>query len=646
MSTTKPTVDTRAYGKQLATIENGEIKIDLTKDSQAPNANAYTRVAALDQLFANSANVGKTITVTFRAKASMAGAMDFAFNKLGSFNTYAYGGTTYKTQYNLTTEYQTYSYTFTVLEDMITTHASTNINLAFRLYNGFGGSTGEYYSAQIYIDDIRVYEELNVGCTTRPITDFAAVSGSGISTDLTVYADDSATGAPEIYKTYLAYNLKDVNAIYAANLSVGLNGVNGETVRVYVIGGTLPSPLTYANAPLPTGGIAGSFVAKNGTNTVDITDAIAEYIGQDVVIILTVEEPSDRIAVTADPVLNLTKDFHDHSSPSQRHEANAPTYTTGGNVEFYTCQGCEKLYVKQGDSFVEVEAEDVFIPAIEHASILSGASLNIGEDLSVRYHITLGEGESIDGYAVTFYMGADVVTVTDYEFDTELGKYVFYFRGIAPQSMGDNIRAELAKDGVTTDIKAEYSVKEYVVATLENHSDNKELCRLLTDMLVYGAEAQLYKGYKTDELVTDGVDLSAASVDIPTELDKNKSVTPANGEVQFTAAGVRFDYANSIYVKLSAHSVDGVTVYADGVALLIVESDTAGEYIAYSNPVSALEFGEKVTFTLSVGGNAVQTLVYTVNDYVLTKYTDGEIGALSLALYRYGKSAVAYKNSL
>ena len=135
-------------------------------------------------------------------------------------------------------------------------------------------------------------------------------------------------------------------------------------------------------------------------------------------------------------------------------------------------------------------------------------------------------------------------------------------------------------------------------------------------------------------------------MEIPTELDRNKSVTPANGEVQFTAAGVRFDYVNRIFVKIAAPSLDGVTVYADGVAVEICESEDEGVYVAYSNPVSALEFGEKVTFTLSVGGNAVQTLVYTVNDYALTKYTDSEIGALSLALYRYGKSAVAYKNSL
>ena len=105
-------------------------------------------------MFANSANAGKTFTITFRAKASEAGIMDFAFNKAGSFNTYAYGGTTYKTQYSLTTEYQTYSYTFVALEDMFTTNASSAIQLAFRLYNGYAVN-GAYKAAQVYIDDIQ-----------------------------------------------------------------------------------------------------------------------------------------------------------------------------------------------------------------------------------------------------------------------------------------------------------------------------------------------------------------------------------------------------------------------------------------------------------------------------------------------------------
>ena len=365
MSASKPTVDTRGYGKQLATIENGELKIDLTKDSQAPNANAYTRVTALDRLLADASNVGKTFTISFMAKASEAGVMDFAFNKYGSFNTYSYGGTTYKTSYSLTTEYKMYTYTFTVTSDMITTHASTNLNLAFRLYNGYGGATGAYKAAQVYIDDIRVYEEFKVANSTIAITGSQSVSGSGNSSNLTVYADDSATGAPKIQKTYLSYDLSNVTMVYGAKLSVKLFGANSETVRVYLLSDvTLPSALTYANAPISTGSPVASFVAADGMNYVDISDAIAANVGKNVVIILAIEEPSGQVQVVATPVLSATQEYHNYTSESQKHPAVAPTYTAPGNVEYYSCEGCTKLYVKNGDNFVEVSAEDVILPML------------------------------------------------------------------------------------------------------------------------------------------------------------------------------------------------------------------------------------------------------------------------------------------
>ena len=365
MTTTKPTVDTRGYGKQLATIVNGEIQIDLTKDSQSPNSNAYTRVTALDALMLDSSNVGKTFTVSFRAKASEAGLMDFAFNKFGSFTTYSYGGQTYKTQYNLTTEYQTFTYTFKLVDDMITTHASTNINLAFRLYNGFDGASGKYKSAQVYIDDIRVYEEFSVSNTTVQITDSQAISGSGKSDTLTVYADDSAIGIPEIMKTYISYNLANVTTCYGATLAVNLAGANGETVRVYVLTDVaLNTPLTYANAPVPIGAPVASFIASNGLNYVDISDAIAENAGKNIVVLLAIEEPSSVIEITSEPTIKVNQYYHNHTDEAQRHPAVAPTENTLGNIEFYTCAGCDKLYVKNDDSFVEVSVDDIIIPML------------------------------------------------------------------------------------------------------------------------------------------------------------------------------------------------------------------------------------------------------------------------------------------
>ena len=652
--TAKPTFDTRGYGEQLATISNGELVIDLTKDDQTPNSNAYTRIEALDPIMGDSSSSGKTFTISFRAKATQAGVMDFAFNKLGSFNTYAYGGTTYKTQYSLTTEWQTFTYTFTVVDDMITTHASTNLNLAFRLYNGFGGASGTYDAAQVYIDDLRVYHELDIQTTTRELNDSEAVCASGNSDTLTVYADDSATGAPKIRKSYFSYNLSDVTNAFGATLSVSLSGANGETVRIYVLTDTtLPNPLTYANAPVPTGAAATSFTAVNGINTVDISSIVAENAGKTIVILLAIEEPSDDVTITATPDLNAVVDYHDHTSEAQRHSANAPTYATTGNVEFYTCAGCEKLYVKQGEEFVEVAAEDVILPTIEYVTAISGVSLNIGKDLSVRYHVTLTDGESIDDFAMRFTMNGETVTVSDYTIDETTGKHVFSFSGIAPQCMGDSISAELLKGGNVADVKEEYSVKQYAIDAFAYYNEtdypdesSAALRRLLADMLYYGAAAQEYAGYKTDTLVTDGIELSAASDVIPSVDDKNKSVSATDGDVKFTAAGVRFDYNNRIYVKFTATSLDGITVSVNGNNLDIAETGTANVYIAYSDAISALEFGNAVAFTLSSDGEVIQTLIYTVNDYALSKYTDAEMGDLALALYRYGKSAVAYNATL
>ena len=112
----------------------------------------------------------------------------------------------------------------------------------------------------------------------------------------------------------------------------------------------------------------------------------------------------------------------------------------------------------------------------------------------------------------------------------------------------------------------------------------------------------------------------------------------------FTAAGVYFDYTNKIYVKLTATTLEGVVVKVNGTA---VDVEAYGNgYIAYSEAVSALDFGKTFTVTLEVGGEVVQTLTYSINSYVYTKCANAgaeptAMQALALALYRYGASALA-----
>lgn len=273
----------------------------------------------------------------------------------------------------------------------------------------------------------------------------------------------------------------------------------------------------------------------------------------------------------------------------------------------------------------------------------SGASLNVGSDLSIRYHALLGSNAA--DYIVRFTMNGKVTEVKGV---LEDGKYVFSFCGITPQCMGDIVKAELILNDEVIDTVEEFSVKSYVVKAFENHADNAILLQFLSDMLYYGAEAQKYTGYKTDALVTDGIELLAASTNAPAADYDHKSIVTEDGHdkslAKFTAAGVNFDYNNKIFVKFTTSDIENVEICING-ASLEIKALGDGKYIAYSYAISALEFENAVDFELYYDGELAQTLTYTVIDYVAAMQNDSEIGALVNALYNYGVSAKNYDSN-
>ena len=282
-----------------------------------------------------------------------------------------------------------------------------------------------------------------------------------------------------------------------------------------------------------------------------------------------------------------------------------------------------------------------------------GISLLVGEDLSIRYYVAPSTEGALEDYSVRFTVNGRTVIVYGAERD---GAYVFSFCGITPQRMGDSVKAELLSGDTVLDEIDGYSVKQYAIdaLTLYNATEYTEakyvaLRNLLSDMLNYGSKAQEYKSYKTDALVTDGIEeLLETSSYTPTSLDKQMRIITANGAdislAKFTAAGVRFDYNNRIFVKFTAANPEKVTLTVDGEAMKIIPLGN-DEYIAYSDEISATEYSETIAFELSYNGKYIQTFIYSVNDYVLQKQYDKEIGELVLALYRYGRSALAYEGA-
>ncbi len=270
-----------------------------------------------------------------------------------------------------------------------------------------------------------------------------------------------------------------------------------------------------------------------------------------------------------------------------------------------------------------------------HAEI-KGATVTSGSDLALNYYVSMSDDykDAVMYFTMSNGKTAEVTGV----YDEESGMYVFTFDKLPPQTMGDTIDAVLKLDDVVLEKMKGYSIKAYAEYVLNNtlYENNTELLQLVSDILHYGAAAQQYTGYKTDEPVNVGVDnIKSASSATPEQTDKtiNQSVSQTVG---FTSVGVCFDYNNRIYVKLS--TTENVKLVVNG------EEVTLDGTTYMTDGILATEFGKVFTFELYEGETLVQTLTYSVRSYVLDMQNsqNEKMTALANALYAYGKSAEAY----
>lgn len=281
-------------------------------------------------------------------------------------------------------------------------------------------------------------------------------------------------------------------------------------------------------------------------------------------------------------------------------------------------------------------------------SAITGATLTIGNDLTLNYYAyASGTSVTIKFTISTASGDKEVVVSGNPTGATVNGKteYVFAFKGIAPQMMGDNVKAELIVDDAVVDTKAEYSVFIYCNNQLANDLSN-ELSTLIADLLEYGAMAQQYKGYKTESLVNAGIEGKSEFTAIGKYDFTNVAGTEVEG-VAFSGIGVWFDYNNRLYVKFTGEAK--VTISAEGLeeTEITVTQASGDATIAYSNGISALDFDKVYTFKLYSGDTLVQTVTYSVKTFVYGQQTEDNATAnLAKALYNYGLSSVAYKNTI
>jgi len=277
---------------------------------------------------------------------------------------------------------------------------------------------------------------------------------------------------------------------------------------------------------------------------------------------------------------------------------------------------------------------------------ITDASISVGSDLTMKFYITPDKYSDLDKNAFYVLVTMCGKTVKIESFTEKDGKYVFSFDGIAPQLMSELIDIELFNSGVRIDGRKGYSVKENAQAILNAYKDDTRLVNFISDMLRYGAACQIYIGYKTNELATDGVVGMSEESDKPIDSTDKKTVyEDAVNDVYFTSVGVWFDNVNKLYVKLSSPVGARIVIKIGDRTVGVyenIESDTV-----YTGEIYASNFNEVYTFELYDNGVLVQTLYYSVSSYCNSLQNDQnvKISGLARALYNYGCSAAEWRSN-
>ena len=321
-----------------------------------------------------------------------------------------------------------------------------------------------------------------------------------------------------------------------------------------------------------------------------------------------------------------------------------------------------------------LKAAAVFIKEFPQTAILdSGAkimhSLNLTGDISVNYVVSKADLEGCEGItmevAIPVYEGeqqTDSEYVTLYPVEKD-AYYYFTLTGITAVQMNDEMEAVLHwnKDGQDhysdTDV---YSVSRYAYTQM-NKTGSEKLKVLCANLLRYGAQAQLLKGYRLNALADS--DMTEEQRGYCTDLDTvtfgNTNVIGKDLEsptVEWVGksmnlgskVALKFVFAIGEYngdlgdlnLRVSYTDIDGKLVTAT-VREIEAYNAPAGQYAFSFDGLLAAELRTVVSAQIYAGDEAVScTLKYSADTYGRNK--TGTLGAVCKALFAYSDSAKAY----
>ena len=327
--------------------------------------------------------------------------------------------------------------------------------------------------------------------------------------------------------------------------------------------------------------------------------------------------------------------------------------------EFVKADGLNTPIVSDG-TVVTYYYKNKTAPEEKPSPVINTVSLSLESSITMNFKVLKSSLSSFDEFYMTFECGGKEEKVTDYK---ETDKYyVFSYKGINPQLMNDNVTAVLHaknKSEEYTSPEKIMSVKEYAYTMLDRYSgdEHSKLRTLLVDLLNYGAAAQIYAGYQTDNLVnSDLTDVQKdwASKDT-TEFKNIRNLnykTISNPTAEWKTCSLVLKNSIMVKVKFSAKDVENKTVeiVLKNAKFTYTKDDFVnngdGTYYVYCNELFANELSDDLLFTIYENGvPCSNTMLFSVESYarlVRDNYKDKPLDKMTTAMMLYGKSAKAY----
>ena len=285
-----------------------------------------------------------------------------------------------------------------------------------------------------------------------------------------------------------------------------------------------------------------------------------------------------------------------------------PTYEAAGEMT-YTCEVC-------GDTYTEE------IPQLEMAVELAvtGRSLLVKDIIQMKYYfgydenidvVVTGAGLYIwnneaDAQAKNF--ATAIYTTTEFE-DAGIYKgnqeYSLKTHGIPAKEMGDTVYVlgYVMIDGVAVYAPVNaYSPKAWCVSTMADTKASVNDKKIATALMNYGAAAQTYFDYKTDDLMNEGFDSFTFTADMCSMTSRLK------GEGIFKETGISTILKGAVQYKVyySAEGLEGKSGFGieyrvgNGETVTVEEYEYDSKYNEYSFKVEGLaarKLDEVVTIT-------------------------------------------------